>query len=121
MQMKLLIVDDDRRVRKMIARVAAEATDEVIECDNGQNAPAVYAEHLPDWVLMDLMMPGMDGIVATQQIVSSFPQAKIIIVTSHESEAMRERAGMAGACGYVLKENLSVLRGMIAGEPAGCY
>ena len=113
MEMKLLVVDDDRRVRKMIASLAAEPMDEVIECSDGSEAYFAYAQNLPDWVLMDLMMPDLDGIAATRQIVSSYPHAKVIIVTSHESSAMRERARNAGACGYVLKENLSELREII--------
>ena len=67
---------------------------------------------------MDLMMPGVDGLTATSQIVSSFPVAKIIIVTSHDSDALREKASNAGAIGYVLKENLSDLKALIAGAPA---
>ena len=111
--MKLLVVDDDMRVRKMIASLAAEPLDEVIECSGGSEAYSAYAANLPDWVLMDLMMPDVDGLKATSQIVSSFPEAKIIIVTSHESAAMRQRATIAGAYGYVLKENLSELREII--------
>jgi len=113
-EMKLLVVDDDIRVRKMIASIAAEPSDEIIECSGGAEAYFAYAENLPDWVLMDLMMPGIDGIAATRQIVSAFPGAKVIIVTSHESAAMREKATRAGAYSYVLKENLLELRGIIS-------
>ena len=111
--MKLLIVENDRRVRKLIASVVGDLSDELYECADGRQAQALYAEHLPDWVLMDLMMPEMDGITATRQIKSVFPDARIAIVTSYESADMRETARKAGATVYVLKENLLVLRGII--------
>jgi CheY-like chemotaxis protein len=113
MDMKLMVVDDNRRVRKVITAMVGDLSDEIVEFDNGSHALAGYAECLPDWVLMDLVMPGIDGIEATRRIISSFPKARIIIVTSHESPAMREAATLAGACGYVLKENLGELRGLI--------
>jgi DNA-binding NarL/FixJ family response regulator len=59
---------------------------------------------------MDLMMPQVDGFAATRQILASFPAARIVIVTDHESHALRAAAKSAGACGYVLKENLIDLR-----------
>lgn len=112
--MKLLIVENDRRVRKLIVSVVGDLSDEILECEDGKQAQALYAKYLPDWVLMDLMMPQVDGITATQQIKASYPTAKIIIVTSHESQAMRQNAREAGAFAYVLKENLLDLRGLIS-------
>jgi CheY-like chemotaxis protein len=107
--MRFLIVEDDARVRRLIRTVVAGRSDTVYECSNGSQAKTSYAEHQPDWVLMDLMMPEVDGIEATRQIKSSYPSALIIIVTAHESLAMREEARNAGACGYVLKDNLQEL------------
>jgi CheY-like chemotaxis protein len=104
--MRFLIVEDDERVRRMIKTVVADLSDAVYECSDGSQAQASYAEHLPDWVLMDLMMPEVDGIEATRRIKSSYPGARIVIVTSYESSVMREAARGAGACGYLLKENL---------------
>lgn len=111
--MKLLIVEDDVRVRRMIISIISDLSDELYECSDGSQAEAGYAEHLPDWVLMDLMMPETDGIAATRLIRSSFPQARIIIVTSYDSATMREEAQKAGAVAYVLKENLLDLRGLL--------
>jgi len=110
--MKILIVDDDQRIRQMVKTILAG--DEVIicECSNGAEAYACYAVHQPDWVLMDITLPGMDGLAATRRIRADHPEARILIVTSHESQAMREAASEAGACGYVLKENLLDLREM---------
>jgi CheY-like chemotaxis protein len=114
--MRFLIVEDDERVRRMIKTVVADLSEAVYECSDGSQAHASYAEHLPDWVLMDLMMPEVDGIAATRQIRSSYPAARIVIVTSHESSAMRNEARNAGACGYVLKEDLLDLPQLLMAE-----
>lgn len=114
--MKLLVVEDDKRIRKMILAMVGDIADKSFECENGSQALKIYAEHLPDWVLMDLMMPELDGISATRKIISSFPNAKIIIVTSIKSDAMQKTASIAGACGYVLKENLADIRGIITNQ-----
>jgi CheY-like chemotaxis protein len=114
--MKLMIVDDDARIRKMIAGFVSVFSDEIFECGDGKEAQESYMKYLPDWVTMDLLMPEVDGITATRLIRSSFPDAKIIIVTTHDSELMRETAAEAGAFSYVLKENLSELSRIIAGS-----
>jgi CheY-like chemotaxis protein len=113
--MKVLIAEDDLRIRKMIVAMVSDLSDEIFECENGKEAQAIYAARRPDLVLMDICMPEMDGIAATRSIRSSFPEAKIVIVTTHESSAMRESAKSAGAIEYVLKENLSQLRNIISG------
>ena len=97
----------------MILAMVDDLAGEFFECENGLQALAIYAEYLPDWVLMDLMMPELDGISATRKIISSFPNAKIIIVTNIKSDAMQKTANIAGAFGYVLKENLLDIRGII--------
>src|SRR5688500_4900391 len=111
--MRFLIVDDDARIRRMIKTVVAGAADSVFECSDGAQANASYKQHEPDWVLMDLTMPVMDGISATREIRSSHPAARIIIVTNHESAAMRKEAQSAGAYAYVVKENLLELRDIL--------
>ena len=107
--MKILIVDDDKRIRKMMTAAIADLATEVIECSDGDLALDAYARHLPDWVLMDLNMPNVDGITATYQIHLAYPYAKIVIVTSYDSTALRQAAESAGAVGYILKDNLADL------------
>src|SRR5438552_2353134 len=102
----LLIVDDDARMRSLIRSIVADLADSIEECGDGAEAQACYAAQQPDWVLMDLMMPQVNGLAATRQIMASDPAARIIIVTGHEGEALREAAENAGACAFVLKENL---------------
>jgi CheY-like chemotaxis protein len=104
--LKILIVDDDERIRRMIKAIIADTPVIIYECSDGAQALDCYAKHQPDWVLMDVMMPEVDGITATHQIMADHPSARIIIVTSHDSPALREEARGAGACGYILKESL---------------
>lgn len=110
--MSFLIVDDNSVMRRTIRRVVGEFANEVIECDDGAKAFSVYQKYLPDWVLMDVEMREKDGLTATREICAEFRDAKIIIITKHGDKEMREAAAKAGACGYVMKENLLELRGL---------
>ena len=81
---KVLFVDDHEMVRIGVAAYLSSQSDiEVIgEAENGQNAVSMALELRPDIILMDLVMPEMDGIEATKLIMEKWPEAKIIIVTS---------------------------------------
>ncbi len=108
--LSLLIVDDDRQMRSLICSIVADLADSITECGDGVEAQACYAEHHPDWVLMDMMMPKMNGLAATRQIIAFDPATRIVIVIGHESQSLREAARNAGACAYVSKDNLLDLR-----------
>ena len=108
--MKILIVDDDRLMRELIKRVLGDLVESFCECGDGQDALARYDAERPDWVLMDIRMKGVDGLVATQQLTTERPGARVLIVTSYHDASLRRAARQAGACGYVLKENLLELR-----------
>jgi two-component system response regulator DegU len=97
----------------MIAEVAALPAADVIECTDGSLALAAYLQHRPDVVLMDIAMDGLDGIAATGQIRDADPRARIVVVTDYDGVELREAAQAAGACAYVLKENLTELRGLL--------
>ena len=112
--MKILIVDDNERVRGLIKRLVGDLCDEVFECGDGKSAMKVYADHKPDWVLMDIEMKGMDGLAASVRIKAAYPEARILIVTNHDDGRLRHAAKNAGACGYVLKENLLALKDILA-------
>ncbi len=112
--MTLLIVDDNARVRRMIIEIAAPVGISVIECADGAQAVRAYQAHHPDVVLMDVAMHGLDGIAATATIVRVDPDARVVIVTDYDEADLREAAHAAGARGYVLKENLLELRGVLA-------
>jgi len=109
----LLIVDDSERMRRMIKRLIKSVLAEVWECSDGSQALEAYTQHHPDWVLMDIEMKDVDGITATREIVTAFPDARIVIVSNYDSDELRAAASTAGACGYVVKENLIELRSLL--------
>ena len=108
--MKALIVEDNELMRRLIKSLIACVADVVIECGSGEAACEAYAANRPDWVLMDVRLPGLDGIAATDRIRAAFPDAHVLIVTEHGDPRLRQAARAAGACGYVLKENLIEVR-----------
>ena len=109
----ILIVDDSAAIRRTIRLVVNDLAGQIHECSDGSKALTAYAEHHPDWVLMDIRMKDMDGLAATRQIKAVFPAARIIVVTVCNGEDVKEAARIAGACGYVVKDNLLELRQLL--------
>jgi two-component system, NarL family, response regulator LiaR len=105
MMIKVLFVDDHEMVRIGVAAyLSAQVDIEVIgEADNGLKAVDLAMELRPDIILMDLVMPEMDGIEATRRIIEKWPEAKIIIVTSFLDDEKVYPALEAGATSYMLK------------------
>jgi len=108
---RVFLVDDHRVVRSGVSAYLAMVEDiEVVgEASDGQQALdriAVLepADALPDVVLMDLVMPGMDGITATRQIKARWPAVEVVAVTSFIEESKVRGALEAGAAGYLLKD-----------------
>ncbi len=102
----------------MIRAVVADLAEAICECVDGSEAVATYSrEHYgrDDRVLMDLQMPGVDGLEATRRLLAAFPEAQVIIVTQYGDAHLREAARQAGACGYVLKDDLLDLRRLLEG------
>ena len=119
--MKLLIVDDNAAVRRLIRSIVLPFACEIYDCADGADALSAYQAHRADVVLMDIRM---NGIQAVRQIKAADPEAKIVIVTDYDDESLRHAAMRAGACSYVLKDNLLELSGLldsikrsIAGQP----
>jgi DNA-binding NarL/FixJ family response regulator len=76
----------------------------VAEAASGAEAVAVVARYRPDVVLMDLRMPGGDGVTATAQILAATPGVRVVVLTTYETDADIVRAVEAGAVGYLLKD-----------------
>ena len=104
--MKVLLVEGNSAVRRMIRQLVAHPGTWIQECVDGASAVAAYAVSRPDFVLMDVAMTDPDGITATEQIKAMDPTARIILVSDYDDTALRESARRAGACAYVLKDNL---------------
>ncbi|MBT2618801.1 MULTISPECIES: response regulator transcription factor [unclassified Bacillus (in: firmicutes)] len=102
---KVLFVDDHEMVRIGVsAYLSAQSDIEVVgEADNGLKAVELAMQLRPDIILMDLVMPEMDGIEATKRIIEKWPEAKIIIVTSFLDDEKVYPALEAGATSYMLK------------------
>jgi CheY-like chemotaxis protein len=110
---KILIIDDNAGVRRLIREVVSELAEEVRECSDGDQSLSAYLDFQPDLVLMDVRMPGMDGLMATKQLKRAYPDARVIIVTDYDDDLVRSAAQEAGACGYALKQNLTILEDLV--------
>lgn len=106
MPITILIVDDHSVVRQGLRMFLQIDKDlEIVgEASNGEEAVALARELAPDIVLMDLLMPGMDGIEATSVIRKELPDTEVIALTSIATDQMIIGAMRAGAIGYILKE-----------------
>jgi NarL family two-component system response regulator LiaR len=102
----VLLVDDHKLVRQGV-RAFLEAHDEflvVAEAESGAEAVKLAEEHIPDIVLMDLVMPGMDGVEATRQVKNTSPRSQIVVLTSYHEDEHIFPALEAGATSYILKD-----------------
>lgn len=122
--LRVLIVDDHAIVREGLRTLLSEEGDiEVVgEASNGAEAVALTATLRPDVVLMDLVMPGVDGIEATRLLRRSSPSSQVLVLTSFGDDQRVYNAVQAGAVGYLLKdvlkpELLRAIRSVARGEP----
>lgn len=102
----VLCVDDHPLVRKGVASILATEPDLLLlgEAENASEAIRLFRLHRPDVTLMDLRLPGMNGVEITREIRREFPDAKIIALTSYDGDQDIYRALEAGVRGYLLKE-----------------
>lgn len=102
----VMIVDDHEMVRRGAAGYleAQEDVHVIAEAESGEEALELALEHVPDVVLMDLVMPGMDGVEATRKLKDLSPRTQIIILTSYHEDEHIFPALQAGAISYLLKD-----------------
>jgi CheY-like chemotaxis protein len=115
--MKLLIVEDNAAMRSLIRAIVGDLAEAVVECADGSEVFAAYAAaqfNHADWVLMDVRMVTLDGLAATRALTAQWPDARVVIVTGFNDAKLRAAANAAGACGYVLKEDLLALRQLLS-------
>lgn len=120
---RILSVDDHPLLRKGIAALVNAEPDMklVAEACDGEEAIEKFRVHRPDVTLMDLQMPGLNGVEAITRILAEFPDARIIVLTTYHGDAQVLRALRAGARGYILKghvhrELLETIHSVIQGR-----
>lgn len=111
-----MIVDDNKDVRIFLRSLFEDTAEEIIECSDGFSAVESYTKYHPDYVLMDIEMKKMNGLTATEIIIKENPEAKIIMVTSHNTPNLKEATKLLGAMAYVVKDNLMELEEIINKE-----
>lgn len=122
--MKVMIVDDHFVVRSgLVASLELEDDITVVaEAENGESALDLYLEAKPDVVLMDLQLPGWNGIEATERLLEADPQARVLIFSTFARDDEIQAALVSGALGYLQKtagrdELIAALRLIAAGQP----
>jgi DNA-binding NarL/FixJ family response regulator len=120
---RVLAVDDHSLLRKGIAALVNAEPDMklIAEASNGQEAVETFRLHRPDVTLMDIQMPGFNGIEAISRIQSEFPDARIIVLSTYTGDAQVVKALRAGARAYILKghvhrELLETIRAVHGGQ-----
>jgi DNA-binding NarL/FixJ family response regulator len=104
---RVVLADDHAVLRAGLRSLlqAAGGIDVVAEAADGQAAIAAAVQHAPDVVLMDLSMPGMDGVAATRELHTRCPEMAVVVLTSFTEHAKVRAAVDAGAIGYLLKDS----------------
>ena len=105
-EITVLLADDHEVVREglRLALLRSASIRVVGEAADGETAVSLAERRRPDVIIMDLRMPGMDGIEATEEIVRAMPDAKVLIFTAYSERALLQRGLESGARGYILKE-----------------
>jgi len=102
---KILLVDDEPHIRKFIGLLLKQlGSPTIIEAGNGREALALYPQERPDLVLLDVNMPGLDGLATLQKLRELDPDVVVIMLTSLASRQVVEGAADLGACLYIRKD-----------------
>ena len=124
MNIRILLADDHRILREGLRSLLAQQPDITVvgEASNGEAAVALARELRPDLVIMDVVMPGMDGISATRQIRAECPDTRVIALSMHSDLHFVSEMVRAGALGYLVKDSSfeelnQAVRSVIANRP----
>ena len=105
MPVRLMLADDHRMLREGLRRsLTDEGFDVVGEASDGEEAVRLAAEVQPDVILMDVTMPGMNGVEATRTLQRTHPDIRSVMLTMHADESVTAEAIRAGAVGYLVKD-----------------
>jgi DNA-binding NarL/FixJ family response regulator len=119
--LRIIVAEDDAFARRMVKEALQRAGMTVVaEAENGRQAIDLALQHRPDAILMDVVMPDVDGLSATRHIVSEAPNQVIILVSRGDDDAIGLASLRAGAAGYISKDlDLDALPRTVAGAVNG--
>lgn len=121
---RVVIVDDDALVRAGLTLMLRSPEIQVVaEHGDGQGAAQLVQREQADVVLMDIRMPGLDGIEATRQVLAARPDTKVLVLTTFDADELVVEAIRAGASGFLLKDTpperiVAAVKAVAHGEPA---
>jgi two-component system response regulator DesR len=120
MAVTVLIADHEEYFREMVKRLLGQSVSLLGEATTGDEAVALAREHRPDVVVMDIDVPGLDGIASTRQIKAIDPTIRVILLTGHAQEAYLSATGKTGADALLPKRDarwqlLSLVRSVLGG------
>ena len=112
-QPRIMIVDNNDLVRELIREVVRPLTTDVLECRSGEEAVNRSETFQPDWITMDLIMDGIDGLEAAQQIKSKHPKVAIMMIALCDQPGLRQAAAEAGCVAFLTKKRIPEVKTII--------
>lgn len=104
MSKRVMVVDDSRIVQLQLKKILADTEYQIVAfCQSGEEALEKYSEVQPDLVTMDILMPGIDGLETARQLLKSYPNARILMVSSLAYDDTINEANDVGVKGFVYK------------------
>ena len=100
---KILVVDDNAYTRQMLTAILVPEGHEVIGATDAQELIKLYEDNNPDLVMLDVVMPDVDGITAAKELLGAHPEARIIIESAQQANQLQKEAEDMGIIGYVPK------------------
>ena len=111
--LKIMIVDDNAELRAFVRNLLSDLAEEICDYGDGASALAHYDQHRPDWTVVDIVMPGIDGLAVTSWIKSRYPNARVAVMTQNDNPKLKARAFQMGATVFVPKDDLLQLRSLM--------
>jgi CheY-like chemotaxis protein len=114
--MRLMIVEDHVGIRKKICELLARPNVEMYECGAGEQAMWSAHDFQPDWIIMDVHLPGVNGFEATEAIRRELRSVRFVIISAEDRDYLRHQALAVGAEQFLSKHDLAQLPRMLYGE-----